>query len=593
MYNFGLIGNCQVSALVERDGTINWLCMPRLDSPPIFGRLLDTKAGYLESKPQSFDASRQAYLKNTNILVTEFDHHQKPVIKIKDFCPRFEQHGRMYRPASVFRIIEPLETGIRINVKCNPIDGWNKTQLQPLRGNSHIRYEMTTGQLRVVTNIPLTYLLSGESFLLQETAYLAILWDMPLEADLKQVSQDFCTRTEHYWRTWVKHCSIPTLFQEEVIRSALTLKLHCYEDTGAIIAATTTSLPEKRGGVRNWDYRLCWIRDAAFTLNALHQLGHFDEMERFLQFILNIVNFNDNLLPVYSIDQKIPLPEVEHRQWTGYLNSSPVRTNNAAAAQVQNDVYGELILSLAPIFLDERFHHLRSTQLDRTMHWLASKCVDVVGKKDAGLWEMRGIQLEHSFTNLMSWAGLDRWLNLATSRKINAPSTELISTANLARDRAVGRIRAAVVDGSVRNSPSDPSLDASMLLMAPLRFPDPNLTFSTLKAIAEGLQVRDGSGEADRYLLYRYRRQDDFGAPEDPFVVCSFWMAHAYALASQQQLSREIIKSTLKCATNLGLFAEHFESKTGFQLGNFPQTYSHVGLINAAFAASPGWYETL
>jgi GH15 family glucan-1,4-alpha-glucosidase len=593
MYNFGLIGNCQISALVTSSGSVEWLCMPRLDSEPVFGRLLDPDGGSLKTEPVSYSSSSQRYRKNTNILETVFYEGDEDLVAITDFCPRFEQHGRTYRPAAMFRIIEPRRGGVRLRIECDPVQGWSKEPASMRRGNSHLRYVAKDGFLRLVTNVPLTYLISGEPFLLQEPAYVALLWDLPLEADLKQVALDFLERTERYWVTWVKHCSIPTMFQDEVIRSALALKLHCYEDTGAIIAATTTSLPEKLGGVRNWDYRLCWIRDAVFTLNALHQLGHFDEMEGFLRFILNIVNYRDNLLPVYGIDRRIPLPEIEHESWAGYLGSRPVRTQNAAAAQVQNDVYGELMLSLIPIYQDERFHHLRSSDLDKTMHWLAVKCSDVVGKKDSGIWEIRGLQLEHSFTNLMSWAGLDRWINLLLQRKISKPSDLVVEQAEKSKILAIKRVHQAVVDGSVRNSPDDASFDASMLLMAPLRFPDSALTRSTVEAISRGLCVNPADSAEAPFLLYRYRRVDDFGTPEDPFIICSFWLAHALALEGRLHEGRSIISRTTGCATKLGLFAEHFGLSSNLQLGNFPQTYSHVGLVNAAFAASPSWRSVL
>jgi len=385
MYDFGLIGNCQISALVAQDATVSWLCLPRLDSPPVFGSLLDPNGGSFKISPSHGASHRQSYAKNTNVLITEVDCDDGSQFSVTDFCPRFEQHGRLYRPASLFRIIRPQQGTPKINIACRPVLGWDKTPARPIRANSHLRYEYPNGMLRVATNMPLTYLLGEAQFILQDPIYIAVLWDSPLEADIKQVSLDFLERTMEYWQRWVKHCSVPYLFQEEVIRSALVLKLHCYEDTGAIIAATTTSLPERVGGERNWDYRFCWIRDAVFTLNAFYHLGQFEEMEGFLKFILNIVNFQDDLLPVYSLEQKAPLPEFEHGNWAGYEGSQPVRSNNAAALQVQNDVYGELILTLSHIYLDERFHHLRSPQLTHTLQWLASRCCDSIGKPDADL----------------------------------------------------------------------------------------------------------------------------------------------------------------------------------------------------------------
>lgn len=591
MYDFGLIGNCQISALVGKDGSVPWLCLPRLDSPPVFGSLLDPDGGSLTTAPIGEACSHQAYLKNTNILVTTFDCADGSALSLTDFCPRFEQHGRMYRPASFFRVINPIRGNSKIKVTCKPVLGWEKTAAAPIRANSHIRYEFPTGTLRVVTNMPLTYLLGEESFLLQEPVYLALLWDSPMEADLKHVSLDFLDRTERYWQKWVKHCSIPSLFQDEVIRSALALKLHCYEDTGAIIAATTTSLPEKIGRERNWDYRFCWLRDAVFTLNAFYQLGHFEEMEGFLRFILNIVNYEDDLLPVYSLDQKAPLPEILHENWQGYAGSRPVRTNNAAAEQVQNDVYGELILTLSPIYLDERFHHLRSEQLERTLLWLARRCCDLIGKVDAGIWEIRGSSQEHSFTNTMCWAGIGRSIRMIESGKLLS-SADFFEHLKLSLNLAEERIRAAATEGIVSNSPGKPALDASLLLLPILRFPDRAICEKTTAAIASMLRAGT-AGDENEHFLFRYRYADDFGTPEDPFVICSFWLAQAYARLGDKDKGIKILQSLKVCANHLGLYAEHYSLQSGAQLGNFPQTYSHVGLVNAAFAVSPSWMDIL
>jgi GH15 family glucan-1,4-alpha-glucosidase len=595
MYDFGVIGNCQVSALVGKDGAVKWLCFPRPDSPPVFGSLLDSAGGYLCTAPLNCRSSRQYYFKNTNILQTEFDCAEEGGVVITDFCPRFEQHGRMYRPTSMFRIITPKYGNPRVKIGCRPVNGWTKELVPAVRANSHLRFEFPHGLLRVVTNAPLTYLIEEEPFLLQEPVYIAVMWDSPMEADLKQVSLDFLDRTQNYWQRWVKHCSIPTLFQEEVIRSALALKLHCYEDTGAIIAATTTSLPEQIGKERNWDYRFCWLRDTFFTLNAFYHLGHFEEMEGFLRFILNIVNYSDDLLPVYSLDHKPPLPEELHTNWSGFFGSTPVRSKNAAALQIQNDVYGELILTLAPIYLDERFHHLRSEQLNKTMQWLAKRSCYYVGKPDAGLWELRGSSLEHSFTNLMCWAGIDRTIKMMNAGKLVLKDQDFGESLVKARMLAESRIQAATNEHLVvTNSPGDSTLDASLLLMSILRFPNLQACRNTTEAIAKELRMRPASvGDLEEFLLFRYKRSDDFGAPEDPFVFCSFWLAQAYARLGDRQRGIRILESLRTCGNHLGLYAEHYSPADNRQLGNFPQAYSHVGMVNAAFDVSPSWMEIL
>jgi GH15 family glucan-1,4-alpha-glucosidase len=590
MYNFGLIGNCQVSALISTVGDIAWYCLPRPDAPPIFGALLDPEAGQLSVSLEELADNRQSYVRNTNILVTTLTASDGSELEITDFCPRFEQNGRMYRPAVLHRMIRPTKGSARVKVICSPILGWEKQFATPRRTNSHLKYTYPTGCLRIYTNMPMTYLLQGNSFLLQEDVFISIVWDSRLESDIRQATLDALDRTENYWRRWVKHLSIPTLFQEEVIRSALVLKLHCYEDTGAIIAATTTSLPEELMGQRNWDYRYCWLRDAFFTLSAFNHLSHFEEMEGFLRFLLDLVNYRDDLAPVYSIDRQLPIPEITHKNWRGYSDSLPVRSNNAAANQVQHDVYGELILALAPIYLDERFHHLRSSQLDKTIYWLAQRCCESIGKPDAGIWELRGIVQEHTFTNAMCWAGVNRVVGMIERGKLSSTADLPIDRLKNAEKFAIERINAAVVGEVVTNSPQDMTLDASLLLLPILRFPDQKLSAQTLKAIATQLQVRDSKYDN---FIYRYRRDDDFGSPNDPFVICSFWLAQAYARMGESERGIEILDSVLCASNHLGLFSEHFSPKNQIQLGNFPQAYSHVGLINAAFSVSPSWQEVL
>ncbi|MFZ9521759.1 MAG: glycoside hydrolase family 15 protein [Silvanigrellaceae bacterium] len=592
MYDLGLIGNCHISALVDVSGAVRWLCFPRPDSPPVFGSILDPDGGCFQISPTAYTSSQQRYRKNTNILVTEFLSDESEVVRVTDFCPRFESNGKSFRPPAMFRIVAPFQ-GLepQIVVKCNPVQGWTKTPVAPTVAGDHLRYVFPNGTLYLFTNIPLTNLVEGTPITLRDTAYFALMWDIPLSVEISMVSREYLNATENYWRTWVKHCSIPSLFQEQVIRSALALKLHCFEDTGAILAAVTTSLPEKRGGERNWDYRFCWLRDAFFTLGAFHSLGHFEEMEGFLRFLLEIVNYQGPLAPVYALDHKVPCDERVAEGWKGYQNSSPVRYDNAAAVQVQNDVYGELILALAPIYFDERFHHLRSDQLTRALLWLGQQCADVIGRPDAGIWEVRKVQQEHSFTNLICWAGLDRLLRIIAHGTMRHPGQEAETALQESRIKAELRIRMAVTDGSLRNGPLDPSFDASTLLLPILRFPDDSLCRKTVREVASLLSF-DRKSE-NNHLLYRYLRDDDFGVPGDPFVICSFWLAQAYAREGNHDEGRRILTKMGAVANHLGLFSEHYSAIDKIQLGNFPQAYSHVGMINAAFAVSPNWSEVL
>ncbi|MFN7684523.1 MAG: glycoside hydrolase family 15 protein [Oligoflexia bacterium] len=595
MYSFGLIGNCQVSALVSRHGALEWLCLPRPDSEPVFGRLLDPKGGHFAVELEDYDSSLsvQRYIENTNVLVTELSNARGDKIRITDFCPRYEQFGRMYRPAQIFRKVEPLAGSPRIRVECRPVQGWSKVPALAVRGSNHLRFDLALESLRLTTNMPLTEEL--QPYPLKQPIFLLLGWagvgGGVIEEDLTQLYESSLLRTTLYWQSWVRHCSIPSLFQSQTIRSALALKLHCFEDTGAILAALTTSLPEEPGATRNWDYRFCWLRDAHFALTAFHNLGHFDEMEGFLKFLLAIAEkqeaSRDRLAPVYTLGQRLPLPEVTQDQWAGFAGSLPVRVNNQAAEHVQNDVYGEMVLTLAPIFFDERLIHLRNPEHERLLVHLARLCARSIGEADAGLWEVRNHWQQHTFTHLMCWAGLER------TQRIRPLDLEVARACDL----AVAAVEKGVMAGALRNGPADATLDAALVLAGVLRFPRPELVLSTVRAVQSELSLVSGvsasPGRPHSSFFYRYRRKDDFGKPQSAFLVCSFWVAQALARLGEFEEARAIVEDAAGAANSLGLFSEHYDPVRRLQLGNFPQAYSHVGLINAAFAVSPPWSEVL
>ncbi|MFO0706330.1 MAG: glycoside hydrolase family 15 protein [Nitrospira sp.] len=594
MYPYGLIGNCQMSALIGTDGSLDWLCAPRPDSPPVFGRLLDPDGGHFSVAPGTPDlriATHQEYLLNTNILVTSITLSNGDAYRITDFCPRFEQYGRMYRPAALFRIVEPLRGTPAIRVSCRPVSGWEKTPVHAVRGSNHLRYEIRGELLRLLTDMPMTYLCDETPVALTRPLYFALTWGLGIEDDLVKVTRDFLEQTARYWRTWVKHCSVPLLHQPAVIRSALTLKLHCFEDTGAILAAITTSLPEQLGGRRNWDYRYCWLRDAYFALSAFQNLGHFEEMEAFLTFLLNIAHTHeysrDRLRPVYTLGQGLPLPETEHPNWAGYAGSAPVRSFNQAADQVQNDAYGEMILTFAPIFFDERYVDLRTRDLDGLLGHLAQLCIRSIGQPDAGLWEIRAGWQPHAFTDLLCWAGLERLERIKQAGHLTSLAVDLTE----ARTRAATSLLRSVHHGGLRNGPADLSYDAALAQLPILGYPDRQLCESTVLDIVRELTLTQNG--RDTGFFYRYIREDDFGKPDGAFVICSFWIAQALARLDRLPEARTVLDHVLTAANHAGLFSEHFLPATSTQCGNFPQVYSHVGLINAAFAVSPPWHTVL
>lgn len=591
MYKFGLIGNCQISALVSESGSMEWLCLPRPDSDPVFGRLLDPDGGHFTIRLANMTGAktRQYYVENTNVLVTEMESADGARIRLTDFCPRFPQFGRMFRPLSLFRTVEPLAGAPSIVVDCSPVLGWSKESAHAARGNSHLRFDMRKESLRLTTNMPLTYLMEKQPFHLKEKLHFGLTWAAAVEEDISQLTERFRLQTIEYWQTWVKHCSVPALYQKEVIRSALALKLHVYEDTGAILAALTTSLPEQVGHERNWDYRYCWLRDAYFVLSAFHNLGQYEEMEGFIKFLLNIAQRREEtdgrLAPVYTLSQGLPLPETIHSAWAGFKNSLPVRSMNQAAEHVQNDVYGEMVLTLSPIFFDERFSNLRTREHEELLMHLGQLCAQNISVPDAGLWEVRNGWQEHSFSNLLCWAGLERIERIHKRGFLK----DLPFDASKERQRAEAAVNNAIKDGVLYNGPTDPTLDSALALMPVFRYPNREVATATIEAIRTRLSADQGRGS----YLYRYLRNDDFGKPHSAFVICSFWIAQGLSHLGRKEEARKVLDDLKAAANPLGLIGEHFEPQTGTQLGNFPQAYSHVGLINAAFEASPPWGEML
>jgi GH15 family glucan-1,4-alpha-glucosidase len=482
-------------------------------------------------------------------------------------------------------VVEPLRGQPRIRIDCAPRLGWSKAAAHPVAGSNHLRYEGFEAQVRLTTDVPVSYL-GGLPFALTGQRHLVLTWGAPIEEPLAPLCDRFLKETVRHWQRWVKGCNIPPRHQDAVIRSALALKLHCFEDTGAIVAATTTSIPESPDSGRTWDYRYCWLRDSYYVLAAFHRLGQFEERERFTQWLFDVAGGHPDLdlAPLYRIDGRSDLEERIETGWAGFGGDGPVRVGNAAASHRQNDIYGEAVLALAPVFLDDRF---RDEQSDATLDLLvrlASKAVSVAGTPDAGIWEYRGDWKVQTFSTLMSWAAADRAASVLERHR---------PAAGGAMREAAMRIHAEITGkawsartGAFGSDFGGDGLDAALLQMAPLRFlpaDDPRL-IATVEATAKGLE-RQG-------WIDRYRIDDGFGHPQVAFVLCTFWLVQALARVGQRDRAAALLEKALRACSPLGLLSEDYDP-AGALRGNFPQAYSHVGLIHAAFDASPGWEEVL
>jgi GH15 family glucan-1,4-alpha-glucosidase len=584
--NLGVIGNGQYAALINERATIVWCCLPRFDAAPVFGALLDPDGGDFgidSADTRALTAS--TYIENTNVLETRF-HAADGSFRVLDFAPRFVEHQRSFHPAQIVRIVEPLAGSPVIRVRCQPRLGWSREAPASVAGSHHVEYAGFDASLRLTTDYSLSSL-DGRPTALTGPRHFVLSWGAPVEEPLAPLARRFLEETTDYWRHWVKECNLPPLFQQPVIRSALTLKLMCFEDTGAIIAAPTTSIPESPGSGRTWDYRYCWLRDAFYVLNAFRRLGHFQEREKFLEFLLNVAASEPtlDLRPLYRIDGTRVEGERLVSNWAGFNGEQPVRVENAAGAQRQHDVYGEMVQALAPIFLDDRFGPERTPSVWALLERLARRAIAVAGTPDAGIWEVRGAQQTQTFSSLMCWVAADRMASL--SRRHNPQVEAEFRTAALRiRDEILARGWSTGLDSLV-STYDGTQLDAALLQAIPLRLfdqGDPRAD-QTIRAVQRGL-MRDG-------LLMRYTYDDGFGAPHSAFLICTFWLVEALAHVGRTAEATAAMNEALKLASPLGLLSEDFAVDTQQLLGNFPQAYSHVGLINAAFAASPSWSEIL
>ncbi len=582
----GLVGNCQASALISDHGAVTWCCLPRFDAEPVFGALLDeADGGSFLVGPASGGRGVQRYVENTNVLETRFEGPDG-AFRVVDFMPRFSLYERHFRPAMLMRLLEPLSGTPRVVVRCEPRLGWSKRQPSRVQGSNHVSWAGYGAEVRLTTDVALSYL-DALPFALTGPRHLALTWGAPIEEPLAPLCERFRRETEAYWRRWVKGCDVPPHYQREVIRSALALKLHCFDDTGAIIAATTTSIPEAPGSGRTWDYRYCWLRDAYYALGAFGLLGQFEERERFTEYLLNVASSSPDLdlRPVYRLDGKSDLDERVLPEWKGYGGEGPVRVGNAAVSHRQLDIYGEMVLALVPAFLDERFQVERSKATLDLLTRLSRKAVQVAGQPDTGIWEHRKAMTPQTFSSLMCWAAADRMATVA-GLHLKEAEAEFKGAAAALREDILKRAWSPTLQSLVATWDGD-TLDAALLQAAPLRFlpaSDARLA-STVDAIVKDLG-REG-------WLLRYRTDDGLGVPRVAFVICTFWLIEALAVLGRRDEARAALERVCASLSPLGLLSEDWDPATLRLWGNFPQAYSHVGMIHAAFAASPRWTDVL
>ncbi|MGE4240306.1 glycoside hydrolase family 15 protein [Ramlibacter sp.] len=584
--NLGVIGNCAYSALVDERGRVVWSCLPRFDGDPVFNGLLDPSenGSFWAFELEDFARSEQAYEPNTAVLRTRLYDSRGQGVEIVDFAPRFTSRGRMFRPLTMVRRVSVISGSPRMRVLLRPRFDWGRFVPAVTQGSTHIRFVGPGATLRVNTDAPISYVLAETFFLVDRPLNFIMGPDETLATGIEDTARLFEQETIAYWRGWTRALSLPLEWQEAVIRAAITLKLSLYEDTGAIIAAMTTSIPEAPHSGRNWDYRFCWLRDAFFVVRALNSISEVATMEEYLRWLMNIVvrSGGGHIQPLYGIGSEETLTESILEHLPGYRGMGPVRMGNQAQEHFQHDVYGNIILASAQAFHDHRLFKRATLAEFQYLEAVGEQAFRVYDTPDAGMWELRTRARIHTSSALMSWTACDRLAKAAAA--LRRPDR-----IRYWRERA-DTIRARILKESwseerqaFAESFGGRDLDASVLLMAEVNLIDPNDSrfVSTVEALEKSL--------CDGPYMRRYEAPDDFGKPETAFNICTFWRIDALARIGRKAQAREIFETMLASRNHVGIFSEDTHPVTGEMWGNYPQTYSMVGTINAAVRLSANW----
>ena len=576
-YAMGIIGNGSWLALINNFGNVSWLCWPQFDSSFLFGNLLDNdKGGDFNVFPNvAIITTHQKYLKDTNILQTTICTNEGS-FQISDFAPFFYKEGNLIRPHIFIRKISPLSGINLIKVNCSPTYNY---------GENKYKVNVTENYRMFTFNDDSKYLYCSNKeliqnqtdfFNLQDSVYI-LFSDNKLDIEnLDTFSEDAFVNTIKYWNSWVNSLQLPTYYRDEIVRSALTLQLHVFT-SGATIAAATTSLPEFIGSTRNWDYRFCWMRDSYYTLLAFDKIGNTEVLVNYAQYLFQIdAKYNERWPPLHpiSLDRE---PFEYEISLAGYLNEKPVRIGNQAFEHIQNDLYGQVITTLLPYFTNESIPIITRQNYLPLLFKMINRIDTTMEDPDNGLWEFRGLKQFHCYTYLFHWAGCKSAIKIATL--FNDHNILDIASKNISK--AVAKIEACYDSdsGLYYQAAGNRNLDASLLQLIIMHYlaPDNPKATQLLTALENTLSAENG-------LFYRYLHEDDFGTPDATFLICAFWYIEALAVMGQKEKAISNLNKVLKYGNHLNLFSEDVHAKSGSQWGNFPQTYSHAGLIQAVNA---------
>ena len=584
--DYGIIGNCTSAALISKHGSLDWCCLPNFDSYSVFAKILDEKIGGSFEILVSEDYNiSQKYIPKTNILVTEFNNG-KDIFEFIDFMPRYKNDdGTFYSPPDIVRYVNLISGEPRFKIKYDP-----RLEYSLGKTNNEIKDDFIKSvtneekydTLYLYSDLDHNAILNEEEIILKNHAYFLISYHEKL---LKQ-SLERCylklQRTRVYWLNWSENTTSYKHYNDQILRSALVLKLLSYDKSGAVLAAATTSLPETIGEVRNWDYRFCWIRDASMVIKVISNLGHKRLAQRFLQFIIDIIPDKDEKIQImYGINGEKKLTEKTLDHLSGYKNSSPVRIGNAAYHQKQNDIYGILM-----DVIYQQFMKFDSDVDNSEGLWTICKSiVHIVNvnweKPDKGIWEFRTEERHFTFSKLLCWVAVDRAVKIGKLIGKTSNNKRWIALRNRIYEDIYENAWNEEVKAYTQSYGSS-DLDASTLLMESYGFIDAKdeRFINTVKATEKEL--------CNNGLMYRYKNKDDFGLPSSSFTICSFWFINSLYKIGEKEKSKKLFDQLLSYSNHLGLFSEDIDFKTKRLLGNFPQAYSHLALIETAANFSGG-----
>ena len=590
--DLGVVGNCCFAALIDRDGRVVWCCVPRFDGDPVFHCLLGVPSdaegsGVFAIELEDHTQSEQHYDGNTAILVTTL-HGKQGSLRVTDFAPRFWWRDRTFYPQTLVRQLAPISGSPRIRVRLRPRFDYGATAPSLTWGSHHIRYTGSNATLRLTTNAPIDYIREETLFNLSRPYDLMLGVDETLTEGVEQTAHTFENRTREYWLTWSHRLAIPFEWQDAVIRAAITLKLCTYEPTGSIVAALTTSIPEAPDTQRNWDYRYCWVRDAYFVVRALNRLAAVRKMENYFAWLMNVVSSatQDHLQPVYGLGRESVLQEKIVTTLPGYRGMGPVRIGNQAYEHFQHDTYGNVILGVAQAFLDHRLLSPPTRTDFLHLEQMGRRALALFDKPDAGMWELRSRASVHTTSAVMCWAALDRLSLIADYIAEPERARDWREKADQVKDAILGRAWSQQRNAFV-NSFNGEFLDAGVLLMVEVGFLEPN----DPRMVATMDQIENVLARGPHLL--RYEAPDDFGTPKTAFNTCSFWRVDVLARMGRAEEAREYFEQLLACRNRLGMMSEDIDIETGEQWGNYPQTYSMVGIINCAMRLSRSWEKAI